>query len=157
MSIQYGACGKHPNFPMVNCPQCKIEQAGSKATESAGVWKECSDGMPVIDNKNPKHYIFLNTVNHVATNIYTGFIDGWPPLLLPRNHWKYLDESPSPSLLQQENERLREALKELVELKGMHDEHDKAPMHLRILIQKEIDSYNKRKPLAWEAARKLLK
>lgn len=26
MSNNFGACAKHPNFPMVNCPMCQVER-----------------------------------------------------------------------------------------------------------------------------------
>ncbi len=57
-------------------------------------WTKASERLPEVDNKNPKHYIFLNDVNHQATNIYTGFIDSFPSMIT--NYlfdWKWLDES----------------------------------------------------------------
>lgn len=62
--------------------------------------------------------------------------------------------------LQSENESLRAALKELVELKDMEDSIEKGKDKFKIgerglAIEAFYREYEKRKPLAWEQARKL--
>lgn len=57
-------------------------------------WISANDRMPVIDNKKPSHYLFVNRLNHHAINIWTEFIKDWPTLI--RAHkidWEWLDEA----------------------------------------------------------------
>lgn len=56
-------------------------------------WVKASERLPVIDNKNPKHYVFLNDVNHNAINIWTEFIRDFPPMILVNKlDWQWLEK-----------------------------------------------------------------
>ncbi len=68
------------------------------------------------------------------------------------------------SSLKEEVKRLRGALEELVDLKDMKDTYNKlryaytdSTDYRAVLTSNEYGEYLKRKPLAWEAARKLVK
>lgn len=59
------------------------------------VWVKAMERLPDIDNKNPKHYLFLNEVNHHAIDIWTEFITNFPPLITSRLFdWKWLSPAP---------------------------------------------------------------
>lgn len=56
---------------------------------------KASERLPDIDNENPKHYLFLNEVNHHAIDIWTEFITNFPPLITTRLFdWKWLSPAP---------------------------------------------------------------
>lgn len=138
--------------------------AGSKATESAGVTKY------FIEDKRTQKWLRIGEMFDSSKNMVEQDENRWtndPHQAIRWNTFKEAEDhnkkyfnmpdievtehefsSPSPSLLQQENERLKAALKELVELEDLEIDEDD---FLRI----EMD-YETRKPLAWEAARKLL-
>lgn len=65
----------------------------SRKNNNHYIFIEATDRLPIIDKKNPKHYVFVNNITHQALNIWTEFIDSFPPIITNYKYdWEWLEE-----------------------------------------------------------------
>lgn len=119
-------------------------------------WIKASERLPEVTIGYAKQIVLRwQFVDNVQLRVSTAnqLVDIFKATVSDLTKIEWLDESlstPSP------NTSLLDALKELVELKDMKDKYESLPVHVRGRESKMLIDYQTRKPLAWEAARKLI-